>query len=62
MQHSGENCWAGCNGKQGKCDWCGTEGYCCRKNYGTISNGCDDTFGGENDHTCVLKPSNDLFF
>ena len=54
LEHSGENCWNRCNTKQGKCRWCGTEGWCCNK--GTIGNGCDGLFGGNNEFQCVLKP------
>jgi len=28
IQHEGEDCWEGCNGKPGLCAWCGT-GMCC---------------------------------
>ena len=27
----GSNCWGPCS--TGKCDWCGTKGYCCRMNW-----------------------------
>jgi hypothetical protein len=54
LEHSGENCWNKCNTKQGKCRWCGTEGLCCNK--GTIGNGCDGSFGGNNEFKCVVKP------
>ena len=53
LEHAGENCWNRCNAKQGKCRWCGTEGWCCQK--GSVGNGCDGTFGGENGHICTLK-------
>ena len=39
--------------KEGKCDWCGTDGWCCRK--GWVGNGCDGTIGGSNGHQCVLN-------
>ena len=42
--------------KEGKCDWCGTDGWCCKKTF--VGNGCDGTFGGINQHTCTLKPKN----
>ena len=55
LENVGENCWSGCNKKQGKCRWCGTKGYCCRKDWQT-GNGCDGTFGGVNHHECYPKP------
>ena len=60
--NAGKRCWHNCGGKQGKCSWCGANGWCCRKN-GNVwppnlqSNGCDGTFGGPNQHSCVLKPN-----
>ena len=54
MEHADENCWNICNLIEGKCPWCGTEGWCCRK--GRIGNGCDGSIGGNNQHQCVLKP------
>ena len=56
LENAGEDCWGGCNSQQGKCDWCGTDGWCCRKDW--IGNGCDGTFGGQSNHQCVLKPGN----
>ena len=55
LVNPGEKCWKSCKG-QGPCNWCGSEGWCCRK--GWIGNGCDGSFGGDNDHTCVLSPGN----
>ena len=54
----GEDCWDGCNKQQGKCEWCGSEGYCCRQ--GWEGNECDGTFGGPNNHQCVLKPGKEM--
>jgi len=48
IMNYGENCWSGCNGKQGRCDWCGTEGFCCKK--GVIGDGCDGHMGNDVDH------------
>jgi len=59
IENEGKGCWemGKCNQIQGKCSWCGSMGYCCRKNYDDHSNGCDGTFGGENDaHVCVKPP------
>merc|ERR1719491_2631883 len=52
---NGGSCWNGCNKKQGKCDWCGADGFCCRM--GWIGNECDGSFGGANGHQCVLNTS-----
>ena len=30
LKNGGKDCWNGCNKKQGKCDWCGADGFCCR--------------------------------
>ena len=57
VEHSGEDCWSRCNQQPGKCDWCGTNGWCCRKGEDWIGNGCDGTFGGQSQHLCVLDPS-----
>ena len=54
LEHAGENCWNPCDTRQGKCNWCGTDGWCC--SLGSIGNGCDGSFGGENGHVCTLKP------
>ena len=59
--NAGKDCWYNCGGIQGKCSWCGSDGWCCRKNgqdwLPTLqSNGCDGTFGGLNYHSCNLKP------
>ena len=59
LENGGQDCWGGCNKKQGKCAWCGTNGWCCRESW--IGNGCDGTLGGPNQHLCVLKPSG-IFF
>ena len=57
LQNKGKNCWSHCNGQQGPCSWCGTEGMCCTKKPGwtDTSNGCDGTFGGLTGHKCFLK-------
>merc|ERR1719471_2275410 len=56
LKNAGQDCWNGCNYKQGKCSWCGLDGYCCRKGW-TPGNGCDGSFGGDNIHACVLNPT-----
>ena len=63
LEHSGEDCWSGCltnvGHHEGKCDWCGNAGWCCKN--GQIGNGCDGTFGGADQHECVLNPGNFFF-
>ena len=53
LENDDQECFGHCNG-QGKCSWCGSEGYCCRKGW-TPGNGCDGSFGGNDQHVCVLK-------
>ena len=60
MEHGGEDCYNECNGQEGKCDWCGPDGWCCRKNW--AKNGCDGTIGGTTNHQCVLKPIGMVLF
>ena len=57
IENEGEDCWKDCGKEEGKCSWCGSMGYCCRKDY-TESNHCDGTFGGEDKHVCVKPPGN----
>ena len=58
LEHGGEDCWSNCK-KSGKCDWCGTQGFCCRK--GVIGGGCDG-WGGPSNHQCFLRPTGDKIF
>ena len=65
--NAGKTCWYNCGGEQGKCSWCGSDGWCCRKNGNSPywlptaqTNGCDGTFGGPTQHQCVLKPCSGL--
>ena len=67
LMNADKQCWYSCGGKQGKCSWCGSDGWCCRKNGNdpywlptAQSNGCDGTFGGSNQHQCALKPCSGL--
>ena len=54
--HIGQDCWGGCNAKQGPCSWCGT-GRCCRYGWDDTSNGCDGQLGIEGlGHVCVRSP------
>ena len=61
LANADKNCLSSCKSKQGKCKFCGTEGYCCKKG-STPGNGCDGTFGGEDKHICVLKPKGKITF
>ena len=55
--NTGKDCWSYCNGQQGPCSWCGSEGMCCTQKSGyPASNGCDGSFGGQTMHECALKP------
>ena len=43
------------------CDWCGLDGWCCRKDW--VENGCDGTIGGPGNHQCTLNSkSTGMFF
>ena len=50
----GKDCWSGCNQRQGPCNWCGSEGFCCR--LGWEGNGCDGGMGAKGmGHVCTGK-------
>ena len=34
------DCWYDCGSKGGKCDWCGTVGYCCSSQKDDINGDC----------------------
>eukprot|EP00931_Biecheleriopsis_adriatica_P092967 TRINITY_DN6671_c0_g2_i8.p1 TRINITY_DN6671_c0_g2~~TRINITY_DN6671_c0_g2_i8.p1 ORF type:complete len:871 (-),score=95.55 TRINITY_DN6671_c0_g2_i8:91-2703(-) len=52
VENYGKDCWGGCGHKQGPCQWCGSEGMCCR--FGWDGNGCDGLgIQGQNRHVCV---------
>jgi len=53
LKNGDKDCWNGCNKKEGKCNWCGPDGWCCRKNW--VGNGCDGSVGGSSNHLCVLQ-------
>ena len=59
LEHAGEDCYQGCNQRDGKCNWCGGDGWCCRK--GWVGNGCDGKLGGDNRHECSLKSGKPIF-
>ena len=54
LENDGKDCWSECNQQDGRCNWCGTRGWCCKLN--SIGNGCNGLFGGENNHQCKSKP------
>ena len=54
LQNAGKYCIFDCDFQAGQCQWCGSNGWCCMKDW--IENGCDGSFGGENFPACVLKP------
>lgn len=49
-----DQCWSECNKRDGKCDFCGSNGFCCRKGYNKY--GCDGKIGGNDHHICVTYP------
>ena len=53
LENDGKACWSECNQQEGRCNWCGTEGWCCKKN--SSGNGCNGLFGGESNHQCKSK-------
>ena len=58
LENADQECFGQCNG-QGRCSWCGSEGYCCRKGW-TPGNGCDGSFCDDNHHLCILKRTSNL--
>ena len=54
LKNEGKNCWPHCCKKDGPCQWCGSEGMCCK--IGVNKNGCNGIIGGEREHRCALKP------
>ena len=50
----GQYCWIECNWLLGPCNWCGTEGMCCK--VGIEGNGCDGTMGGNGQYYCTDDP------
>ena len=55
--NEGEDCWRKCNGVDGRCPFCGSEGLCCRIGNKWKRNECDGTIGGSYFHECVARPS-----
>ena len=56
VENLGITCWDECKGVDGPCSYCGSKGYCCRKN--VVGNGCNGDDGTDtNHHRCVERPS-----
>ena len=62
LQNLGQRCWQQCQndssaiGSKGPCEFCGTEGFCCRRSGNQVNgkiNGCDGFMGGLNNHECA---------
>ena len=55
LVNTGVDCWYKCGEKEGPCEQCGKNGYCCRFRRSDTSgySGCDGTFGGLRKHECV---------
>ena len=54
IENEGKDCWKGCKKTQGECEWCGTDGWCCR--LGWEGNGCDGSMGASGmGHVCTSK-------
>ena len=57
IENEGTDCWNGCNHTQGPCQWCGSEGFCCK--FGWVGNGCDGNMGAAEGHVCTEKGNHD---
>ena len=55
LKNAGKNCWQACGHKQGNCNWCGTDGMCCRYGWHDKSRGCSGKIGiqGTTGHVCA---------
>lgn len=54
LERQGHNCWNNCNHRGGSCSWCGTEGACCRRGWGSDPAECGNN-GGDGYHMCTLR-------
>jgi len=59
------DCWFECNGKGGKCDFCGPAGYCCSPTKLTINGDCPTdavqelaTEFQDEGHQCIAPKNN----
>ena len=54
VQNENQRCLDSCDGKEGRCGWCGPDGWCCM--LGVIGNGCTGNMGlGSQDHVCTRE-------
>ena len=54
VRNEGEDCWGHCGKWEGRCGYCGNNGYCCRKDQ--LGCGCDGEMGVEGKgHVCAEK-------
>ena len=54
VRNEGEGCWGNCGKWEGRCGYCGNNGYCCRKDW--LGCGCDGEMGVEGKgHVCAEK-------
>jgi len=56
LQNEDENCWNPCVQTAGPCDYCGTEGVCCREGWSSDPEECGGLGGGlgSDHHSCRL--------
>lgn len=55
-ENAGRNCWDYCSQRSGRCDWCGSTGYCCRNSgWGGQSGGCWNTGSNHGRHICQYR-------
>lgn len=72
---NGEDCWYECGDKSGKCDFCGTVGYCCSSSKDDLNAGCttemqtaieNSEFNSQTNttgqHLCVAKYEGEILF
>ena len=58
--HEGEGCWSQCwpwvNASDARCDYCGSEGRCCKKgwDHAGVDLVCDKIATDETGHVCVI--------
>lgn len=58
LERQGHNCWGSCGHRGGSCNWCGSEGACCRRGWGGDPSECGNN-GGDGYHMCTLRVSSD---